>query len=396
MKAAVLSLLSLLLILPVPSQQIGETERLYPYGGPTAREISTLGNPYERGELAALIDQVYSRQETCRPWLSLMEDGLSYQGKIIPWRKPATAPRTWRSPSELPPVTDAMKPLSGMRIAIDPGHLGGEWSAMEQRDNVISNKFRVCEGVSTQIVATLLARSLRELGADVMMTRKGSQPATNLRLGDLAKALAKQKGRPVNEAIVKEAEHLFLRRVEINARAGLLRKYKPDLTICLHFDAGNVSAPVDRLHFIINGACTPAEIEDEDLRTALMSRILSQVHKEDLAIAKTVAQTMAEKLKLPAHTYYVPAENVREVPGQPYLWYRNLLANCLYPGPVLYAEPYAMNNELTARRMTLGDYEGTRNFNGVPYRSIYREYAESLTEGIREYYSRTRKKSLSR
>src|SRR2546428_3370508 len=38
-------------------------------------------------------------------------------------------PRLWRTAKSLPPLTEG-KPLSDLRIALDPGHLGGKWSQM--------------------------------------------------------------------------------------------------------------------------------------------------------------------------------------------------------------------------------------------------------------------------
>ena len=38
-----------------------------------------------------------------------------------------------------------------------------------------------------------------------------------------------------------------------------------------------------------------------------------------------------------------------------------------------------------------GDYEGTRNINGLERKSIFREYADSVTDGLVEYYSKARK-----
>src|SRR5213596_369090 len=42
-------------------------------------------------------------------------------------RKPV--PRLWR-PAELLPPAKSKTPLSGLRIALDPGHLGGRWAKM--------------------------------------------------------------------------------------------------------------------------------------------------------------------------------------------------------------------------------------------------------------------------
>src|SRR6266404_4240093 len=45
-------------------------------------------------------------------------------------RKPV--PRLWRSAKSLPP-TGEEKPLSSLKIGLDPGHLGGKWAKMEER-----------------------------------------------------------------------------------------------------------------------------------------------------------------------------------------------------------------------------------------------------------------------
>src|SRR5262249_13376168 len=40
-------------------------------------------------------------------------------------------PRLWRPARVLPPARP-QKPLAGLRIALDPGHLGGRWAKMEE------------------------------------------------------------------------------------------------------------------------------------------------------------------------------------------------------------------------------------------------------------------------
>jgi hypothetical protein len=50
-----------------------------------------------------------------------------------------------------------------------------------------------------------------------------------------------------------------------------------------------------------------------------------------------------------------------------------------------------MNSKDVFARIEAGDYEGMRNVNGIERKSIFREYADSVTEGLVEYYSRTRK-----
>lgn len=365
-------------------------DRLFPYGGPSAEECAALGNPYSREEFVRVLNGIYADEASCEPWIRAEERGLVAEGRVIPWNSPGKGGKLWRAAAELPPIKDLRKPLEGMRIVIDPGHLGGKWSLREQRDNVIAGRYRVCEGVSTLIVAELLSKRLRALGARVILSRTDSAPVSGLDPEALARALAGRRGVPVDDALRKEADALFLRRVEINARAALLRRLRPDLTICLHFDAGSLEAPEDRLHLILNGSYTKSEVADPDLRQGLMARILGKVHEEELAVSSVVAEVMAGRLGLAPLSYKVPSDSVRAVPGQPMLWYRNLLANCLYSGPVLYLEPFAMNNELTARRMSLGDYDGKKVFSGRRYPSIYRQYADAVAAGVAKYYAERR------
>ena len=65
----------------------------------------------------------------------------------------------------------------------------------------------------------------------------------------------------------------------------------------------------------------------------------------------------------------------------------NLAANREYDGPVVCTEPYFMNNRVVYQRLLAGDYDGTKNFNGKPYTSIFREYADCVAQGLVKAYS---------
>src|SRR6266480_177259 len=54
-------------------------------------------------------------------------------------------PRLWRSAKSLPRAKPE-RPLSGLRIALDPGHLGGRWAKMEERWFQVGNSAPVQEG----------------------------------------------------------------------------------------------------------------------------------------------------------------------------------------------------------------------------------------------------------
>jgi len=308
-------------------------------------------------------------------------------------------PRDWKSTTDLPPAPPG-KPLDGLHIAIDPGHIGGSWAKIEARWFVVGDGTPVCEGDMTLKVAQLLKPRLEALGAKVSLVRTKTEPITPLRPDSLL-TLAQSSNEPADSpaALQKLAERLFYRTAEIRARAELVNNsIKPDLVLCIHFNAdawGDPANPtlVDRthLHFLLNGGYNDDEITLADQRFSLLEKLLRRTHEEEALVATTVANTFAAVSGLPPFIYPTDSPNARPVDGHPYLWARNLLANRLYDCPVIFAEPYVMNSTIDYPRIQAGDYEGTREINGQLRPSIFREYADALTQGLANHYQQFRK-----
>ncbi|HET9367223.1 MAG TPA: hypothetical protein VFO22_04070 [Candidatus Udaeobacter sp.] len=321
-------------------------------------------------------------------------------------------PRLWHPAKSLPPAKGD-KPLSGLRIALDPGHLGGEWARMEERWFQVDSTQPVQEGDLTLKVARLLAPRLRELGAKVFFVRNSNEPVTAKRPDDfreLARKILIKNGVPQPRADVLDpndpekeqtirwqSEILFYRYSEIRRRAALVNfKLHPDLVLCLHFNAegwGDPNNPtltdINHLHLLVNGSYLQQELEFDDERFEMIRRLLSRAYHEELPLADTIAGTMARETQLPPYQY--PTTNsTTKVGTSGYVYARNLLATRLYRCPVVYCEPYVMNSKDGFARIQAGDYEGTRNINGLERKSIFREYADSVTDGLVEYYSKAR------
>jgi len=107
-----------------------------------------------------------------------------------------------------------------------------------------------------------------------------------------------------------------------------------------------------------------------------------------VAASEQVADSLAAATKLPPYEYMT--NNAIRAGTNPYLWARNLLANRLYHAPVVFLEPYVMNSEIVWARVQAGDYDGELLVGGDKRRSLFREYAEAVAEGLRSYYSKTR------
>ncbi len=361
-----------------------------------------------RSDFEQLLTRVFTTGETWKQSITIEETEAIIQTGVgdekfhLRFAAPEhekSAPRHWRTASELPPTT-ADKPLAGLKIAIDAGHIGGEWAKMEERWMVVGDGTPVCEGDMTLLVANLLKPKLEALGAIVSLVREKPEPVTKVRPADL-ESLAHKTSKPDASAIEiqRTAERFFYRTAEIHARAERVNHtLKPDLVLCLHFNAepwGNSNAPtlIDRthLHLLLNGAYNDDEVPLADQRHALLQKLLQRTHQEEASVGATVADTFAARTGLPAYAYPLNSTNARPVNGNPYLWARNLLANRLYDCPVIFMEPYVMNSTIDYPRFQAGDYEGLQEIAGKMQPSIFQEYADAVAEGLKIHYSQSRR-----
>jgi hypothetical protein len=323
-----------------------------------------------------------------------------------------TVSRPWRPAASLPSSKQG-RVLSGVKIALDPGHIGGAWAKMEERWFKSGEAAPVEEGEMTLRVAKMVAERLRKLGARVSFVRDKTEPVTKYRPADFketARAMLKANGTenppeefqgtddPLKEQSVRwQSEILFYRTSEIRERARLVNsRLRPDVVLCLHFNAeawGDEKNPTlidkNHLHLLVNGSYLPAELEFDDLRFEMLHRLLSRTFDEELKAAEAAATAMARKTGLPAYEY--TKDIVTKVGTTGYVYARNLAATRLYRCPVIYFEPYVMNSNEAFARIQAGDYDGTRPINGVERPSIYREYADGVVDGLVDYYTNARK-----
>jgi hypothetical protein len=311
----------------------------------------------------------------------------------------------WKRLDGLPAPAKTERSLEGVTIGLDPGHLGGEWARMEERwFQIGAGMVPVAEGDMTLRTARLLAARLKEAGANVELVRDAAGPVTKLRPEDLREAARAELQReglrfirdkydgpadPLKMNSVQwTSELLFYRTAEIQERARVVnRRLKPDMVLCLHYNAeawGDPKSPKlvnkDHLHVMVNGNYSAGELALDDVRYAMLVKLLGRCYSEELPLAEHVANSISEATGLPPYQYTTP--NAVRVGSNPYVWARNLLANRLYACPVVYIEPYVMNSPEVWDRVQAGDYEGRKLIDGKMRESIYREYARAVAEGV--------------
>lgn len=393
-------------------------ERLDPWQGTITAEkfrhdlekILTDGTAFwstiEQRSDRALIRTSTAREGVPRYELRFAPSAADSQPVSTPPAAPAPAPaRYWRRASEMGPAIISSRPLEGVRIALDPGHIGGRWAKMEARWYQIGNAPPVMEGELTLQTARILRPMLEALGATVTLVRESNEPLTSQQ-PDVLFPEARESLMVIHGAgavltdnqIRREAERLFYRTSEIRTRGHLVNQViKPDLLVCLHFnaegwgsDAGQpVFSPANHLHVLAHGCLSPVEFARDDQRLDALLRLLQGIPDEEIRLCDSVARHLATATGLPAYTYR--GNTARTANDNPFLWVRNLLANRVYHCPVIFTEPYVMNNQEVYDRFQAGDYAGEKEIAGKSRRSIFREYAQAVADGLAEAISAGRR-----
>lgn len=394
-------------------------DKLSPLGTkPDWLELQSFHQTMTRVEFESALRDIYSDNSPLpAPW-KLEPDGvvvqtgdparpearIAFASRAAP---PAAGTRMWRRAAELPPLK-GRPPLSDVHIAIDPGHIGGPWSVMEERYLSFAPNESIQEGVLTLTTAQVLQERLKALGAYVTLVRDRLDPVTTARPDQLtreARELLAEAGFPQPQETYSNAmgeqkiitvqwqsEKLFYRVSEIHARAAKVNEtIKPDIVLCLHYNAeawGDATAPqfspLNHMHVLVNGCYSRGELQQQDVRFEMFQRLFSRIHEEELPLASAVADGLHVSTGLPAYVYTTP--NARHMGTNLYVYARNLLANRIYRCPVVYLEPYVMNHEETYRRLLNGHYLGRTLTAGRLQTSAIEDYVRGVVNGILAYY----------
>jgi len=237
----------------------------------------------------------------------------------------------------------AAQPLLGLKIALDPGHMGGtywdgitgKWIRDEQSGRYLS------EGVINLQTAILLKDSLTQLGAQVMLTHKGLRPVTDVDytsfdLGPSALRALRESTllswfqelvdqNPIGQALFDsfsesvDYEDLYAEHnrwddynaIDLQARVDAIDAFHPDITLIIHYDVsvsdenphGLSPAPagqVDATKVYVAGAFAATELSSRDDRAQFAMHLLDQsTWNISVAFARTVASTLNQELGIP-------------------------------------------------------------------------------------------------
>ena len=268
-----------------------------------------------------MLDEIYAPNDAFEDWIQIFPghariktDSAVYRLRFASETVQKPIERYWRPRSDLIPA-GGEKPLEGLCIALDPGHLGGRWAQMEERFFQIGDSPPVREGDLVLIVAHLLEKELTRLGAEVKLVRDGPVPATHetpQTLRPRAEQLLAESSRQLSpvidpernesdEAVQKLSELLFYRVSEIRARAEKINHdLRRDIVLALHFNAApwtdeekQTLSGENHLHVLVNGAYSAVELSHDDVRYEMLHKLLSRTADEEIALAEAIAAGLA-------------------------------------------------------------------------------------------------------
>lgn len=349
---------------PTPVSPPAPTPDLAELGlSPDWSQLERFQNTLSLDTFRSRLQNIYSPDGSWKKWITIDDEkNLANIGDFTLRFSKSDLPAPgaifdWKTRAKLSP--SRALPLSGLHIALDPGHIGGNYARIEGREFKWDD-VTIREGSMTLATAKLLAPMLEAQGASVTLVRDRLEPVTKKRAADFPDP------------------RLFYRTSEIRARAKFINEtIEPDLVICLHYNGTASKTPelFQHFHIILNGTYTAGEIAHEDERFQMLQRLLAGTIEEEIPLAREVAASFNELAPLPPYRYSKKSRTSKNLANHPNLWARNLLANRIYQCPVIFMEPFVMNSAPFIEA-----------FRTNPEK-IYRDYARAVADGVTRYYS---------
>ena len=319
----------------------------------------------------------YSAKGT-KPWKGNPLDGNTYR----PWR----------------PQQGGNTPLTGLRVALDPGHLGNTLELAELEGKYVKVRptdsrpgMAFWEGDLTLATAHIVRKELEKLGATVMMTRqRPGQSAMgplyadwrkNFFLADVEKEvkagrLSSSKAKFWRtDATENDIYRRFFNILDLRARADKINDFQPHLTLIIHYnvDKDNWDRR-DREGFFEPGfanysmAFVPGNLGVGNLRT-----LKGRVNFLRLLVGPYIRESVrlsATYLKANTHFTHVPIVDKQEEPDylidrctptpETGVYGRDLALTRLVNSPLCYGESLCQDNWrelmwLDKRNMVVGE-----------------------------------------
>ncbi len=338
----------------------------------------------------------------------------------------------------------ADQPLKGLRVALDPGHVGGQMDYaqfMEEKfvrilpdaDNGYTEEIGFCEGNLALGTALVLAERLRAQGAEVMLTREieglnafdmtfeqwldrevlrheqwlsaHSEPIVRTAPDTWRLRCAganyvrdfhierKDADFWREKASVAQIHRIAFLKAEFVERARKINGFHPHLTFIIHYNVGanNTTAqsgyrkalPENYCMAFVPGGFMSGELKEPGDRLAFAAKLLSEDIPQSEALCAAVLQAHEQQLHIPAMIWddrLTYLKNASLRCPEKGVFARNLQLTRLINGTLCFGESLLQDNILEAKRLNAKDFTPVGMTTPVPNR--VREVADAYYEGM--------------
>lgn len=326
------------------------------------------------------------------------------------WLDPAAtaeeaSPGWWQTPEAIRRgQSKAIRPLAGLHLALEPGHIGGAWAEWEGRHfRIEASDYWVREGELVLEVAQRATASLRRLGAQIDLLRKGCAPLNPKTFQDYWAAAQAESTPPTELSLKAQLAHALavrdraMRKAiitgELAERARLVNEsIRPDAFISIHINAAPWPAAErkqlvdsDHTHVLIFGSLLDDELATPEQRARLVKKLMNGSGPIESELGEAMGEALAEATRLPASNY--SGNNAVRLEGRSdYLWARNLMLLRLVDCPAVMLEPYIANSQSTYPRIQEA-LRARAHHEPLPKDDILNEYADAIVAGVKRAYA---------
>ncbi|MGZ3711372.1 MAG: hypothetical protein ACXVBE_06430 [Bdellovibrionota bacterium] len=305
--------------------------------------------------------------------------------------------------------------MQGLRIALDPGHMGGDvWDKRTGKYAQTRSGQVLSEGVINLQTSLLVEQKLKALGAEVLVTHRGLGPVSKVPyekmdlsyygkvelrarsledwFQNLLSATSENKlgstfknTSAVKKLFSEQARgDYYAKREDLIARADMIAAFKPDLTIVIHFDADTL-APTAKMPNItrayVPGSYDKTEFASGESRARFLSHLgQGEQWYESVRLAQLIVNQISTNLNVTKPK----TDLIGTTPLFPGVFARDLaLTRQINESPIAYLECLSYGNDAEFSRLSKKD-GGTLLIDGkqMPYSSRLEDLSAAIVQGV--------------
>lgn len=279
---------------------------------------------------ASASDKQNDKAEFTLSWQMLNDFKLYYQfnDNLFDYYKKGSLQKFPDPSIKKPTAQNNGKPLQGIKIALDPGHIAHDHITgdLEKKHiklkqdvlNGVVDSVEISEGILTYATALLLKQKLEAEGAKVMITRQEGHSAFGKTFGqwkkeDLKKSvdslhrIGKLKASQKNYFLGPKVQdrdifRVIFRDLDLAKRAELINRFRPDLSVIIHFNVDETNlewTKPTKKNFnmiFVGGAFMKNDLASSEKRFEFLRLLLSDDLERSIAWSSSVIESFEKKL----------------------------------------------------------------------------------------------------